>query len=120
MRVSPALLGLVSLMGLSGCDFWKEPERVTLPKGGARLSSSNGSIGFQVYRYAIPGLQPSSVAPVDLFNRGKDDLAVADAGSSEVIVFRNQGDGTFALFGRFATCDGGGDVDGEDLDGDGY
>jgi hypothetical protein len=113
------VIALALAAGACGCDFWDNPvQGVTLPASQEQTGSASTS--FHVYRYPIPGLQPTSVAAVDLFNRGVDDVAIADTSSSEVVVFRNAGNGAFSLLGRFPVCSGATAIDGEDLTGDGY
>jgi hypothetical protein len=75
---------------------------------------------FRVYRYPIHGLSPSALAKVDAFDRGLDDVLVANADSSTVTLFRNQGDGSLKEYGSWNTCPSPSAVDGEDIDGDGH
>ncbi len=64
------------------------------------------------------GTNPKAVFTGDLDNDGDIDMAVVNAGSSNVSVFKNNGTGAFAPLVNYATGSGPGDIVGADFDGD--
>ena len=93
--------------------------RLTLPTSKALFSTASNDVRLWSYRYKISGLKPSALAPIDAYHRGLQDVLVANAGSSDVCFFKNQGNGTFKETAKFLACTGASSLDAEDLTGDG-
>ena|GEM_PF-3194244 len=116
--VWPFFWAALLIGALSACGPDAETDSVNLPATHFRVASH--SARFHLYRYPLPGLAPSAIAPIDLFDRGIDDLVVANAGSSTLSLYRNRGDGTFEEFSELDSCPGGDSVSAEPLTGSGH
>jgi hypothetical protein len=86
------------------------------------LSASHAraqSLCFEVaVNYGV-GASPKSVVAADLDGDGDQDLAVANWGSNDVSVLKNNGDGTYAPAASYVTGQFAASVFAADLDGDG-
>jgi len=105
--------------GLAACTLPNPARSPDLPPSPLRVTSQ--STAFRLYHYPIHGVsQPAGIAKLDAYHHGLDDIVVSDPASSQVILFKNLGNGTFRQIASFASCSGGDSIDGEDISGDGY
>jgi hypothetical protein len=104
---------------ISACNpYSMQPEHSRLPAAHQRVTSS--STQFHSYRYPLRGLLPSAIASIDLFDRGVNDLVIANAGSSSISLYKNRGNGTFEHFAEIDSCPGGDSISAELLTGSGH
>jgi hypothetical protein len=75
--------------------------------GNVAVLSNNGDGTFAAARKDPAGISPSSVTDADFNRDGKEDLAVANSGSSNVSVLLSNGDGTFQAAKYFPVGSGG-------------
>jgi FG-GAP-like repeat/PASTA domain/FG-GAP repeat len=114
---SPASVAVGDLSGdgqpdLATASDVEDTVSVFLNKGRGRFRFSRD--------YGLGGAaSPYSVVIGDLNGDGKRDLATANAGSDNVSVFLNQGDGTFRIRRAYATAEGPESIAIGDLNGDG-
>ena len=113
-------LALLCTTTLSACLSNETRSSVTLPLSKVKFTTHSKDVSLWSYRYKISGMNPSALAMIDAYHRGVQDIVVANAGSSNISLFKNLGNGTFKEVTLFNSCAGGNAIDAEDLTGDGF